>query len=162
MMARLTQPESGFIEFLEQGGAELLAVTNPYEVARFKTSRGTHVVYRNAKGRHSFSDNHAEEALNAFHGKKKWMAPEKVKRRDRSYLKDAIIKRDGCGCFFCLEPFTDENPSTIEHLLALAVGGNNVLSNLALAHESCNLKAATMSITQKVALREKLHSLIKE
>lgn len=145
-----------FEDFLEHGGAEMLATKNPWEVVRFKTARGTHVVYKNSKGNHSFSDDHAQTAWNAYCGKKPWMAPEKTKRRSRKYLTDAIMRRDGNCCFFCPEPFTDENPATIEHLLALASGGNNVLANLALAHEECNLRAATMSVTQKVELRDKL------
>ena len=93
-------------EFLEHGGAEILPTTNPWEVVRFKTARGTHVVYKNSKGNHTFSDKFADDAFKAWRGKKPWLAPEKVKRRDRSYLKIAIAKRDGDACFFCPEPFT--------------------------------------------------------
>ena len=72
-----------FEDFLEHGGAELLATKNPWDVVRFKTARGTHVVYKNAKGNHSFSDDHAQQAWNAWQGKKPWMAPDKTKRREQ-------------------------------------------------------------------------------
>lgn len=145
-----------FQEWLEKGGAELLPIKNPWETVRFKTARGTHVIYRNKSGASSYSDPHAEEAFKAFTGKKPWMSPDKVKRRSRKYLETAIMKRDGDKCFFCCKGFTEEKPATIEHLLALGSGGNNTIANLALAHEDCNKLAACMSIAEKVKLREKL------
>lgn len=143
-------------EFLEQGGAEILPVTNPWELVRFKTERGTHVVYNNAKGNKAYSDNHACDAYHAYLGGKKWLGQEKAKRRPRRYLESAIRQRDGDDCFFCGDPFTEENPSTIEHLLAIASGGSNGIANLALAHESCNFQAADLSVAEKVRLRDKL------
>jgi 5-methylcytosine-specific restriction endonuclease McrA len=143
-------------EFLEPGGAEILPVTNPWELVRFKTARGTHVVYNNAKGNKAYSDNHAQDAYRAYIDGKKWIAQEKVQRRSRRYLETAIRRRDGDDCFFCCRPFTEVNPATIEHLLAISSGGSNGLANLALAHESCNMLASDLSVVEKVKLREKM------
>jgi 5-methylcytosine-specific restriction endonuclease McrA len=143
-------------DFLEQGGAEILPITNPWELVRFKTARGTHVVYNNAKGNKAYSDNHAQDAYRAYIDGKKWIAQEKVQRKSRKYLETAIRQRDGDDCFFCCRPFTDQAPSTIEHLLAISSGGSNGMANLALAHESCNMLAADMSVAEKVRLRDKM------
>lgn len=148
------------IEFLERGGAEIIPPTNPWEMARFKTERGTHVIYKNAQGRFSYSDPHADQAHKAWMGKKPWLAPEKTQRRDRKYLQVAIIKRDGDECFYCGGAFTDGNPATIEHMLALGSGGNNVFENLAVAHASCNKEADCLAVTQKVKLRERKRNAV--
>lgn len=142
-------------EFIEHGGGEVVPQTNPWEVVRFKTVRGTHVVYKNAKGKYSYSDKHAEQAHKAFMGKKPWMAAEKVQRRGMRYLIISIKKRDGEGCFYCPKPFTEDDRPTIEHLLALGCGGNNTIANLALAHESCNKEADCLSVAEKVRIRER-------
>ena len=149
---------NNFYNFLQRGGAEIETTKSPWEIARFKTPRGVHVVYRNKAGKHSYSDPHAEQAHQAYMGRKPWMAPAKVKRQPRGYLQTAIIQRDGEGCFYCPHPFTPSDPPTIEHLLALGSGGNNVLANLALAHESCNREADCMAVTEKVRLRDKKRS----
>lgn len=48
------------------------------------------------------------------------------------------MQRDGNSCHVCTAPFTEDNPATLDHLLELANGGRNHLSNLALAHAKCN------------------------
>lgn len=141
-------------EFLEQGGATLLPVTNPWEVVRFKTQRGTHVVYTNKQNNKTYSDPHAKEAYQAWIDGKPWIAKEKVNRRSIRYLVEAIKKRDGDGCFFCCDPFTAERPETVEHLLAITSGGSNGIANLALAHEDCNMAAGNMAVMDKVRMRE--------
>lgn len=141
-------------EFLEHGGAALLPVTNPWEVVRFKTPRGTHIVYTNKQNKKAYSDEHAREAYHAWIHGKPWVAKEKTSRRSIRYLIEAIKNRDGEGCFFCCNPFTAENPETIEHLLALTSGGSNAIANLALAHEECNMKAGSLSIMEKIRMRE--------
>lgn len=119
-------------EFLEHGGATILPVTNPWEVVRFKTQRGTHVVYTNKHGNKTYSDDHAKEAYRAWIDGKPWIAKEKVSRRSQRYLVEAITRRDGDGCFFCSTGFTPERPPTIEHLLAITSGGSNGIANLCL------------------------------
>lgn len=145
-------------EFLEHGGATLLPVTNPWEAVRFKTQRGTHVVYTNKQNNKTYSDEHAKEAYRAWIDGKPWIAKEKVSRRSVRYLIEAIRKRDGDGCFFCCDPFTAENPETIEHLLAVTSGGSNGIANLALAHEECNMKAGNLSVMEKIRMREHARS----
>lgn len=141
--------------FLEERGAEILPITNPWEVVRFRTARGVQVIYKTATGKFSYSDPHADQAHKAWMGNKPWLAPDKTPRRSRKYLEVAIMQRDGCDCFYCGKPFTLDNQATIEHLLALGSGGNNVLANLALAHENCNREADCLSVSQKVVLRDK-------
>jgi hypothetical protein len=145
-------------EFLEHGGATILPVTNPWEVVRFKTPRGTHVVYTNKQNNKTYSDDHAKEAYRAWIDGKPWIAKEKVNRRSIRYLIEAIRRRDGEECFFCCNPFTEENPETIEHLLAITSGGSNGIANLALAHEACNMKAGNLSVMEKIRMREKLRT----
>lgn len=141
-------------EFLEHGGATILPVTNPWEVVRFKTQRGTHVVYTNKQNNKTYSDDHAKEAYRAWHDGKAWLAKEKVSRRSIRYLIEAIRKRDGDSCFFCSDPFTAQRLETVEHLLAITSGGSNAIANLALAHEDCNMKAGNMAVMDKIKMRE--------
>lgn len=141
-------------EFLEHGGAEMLPITNPWELVRFKTPRGTHIIYNNSKGNKSYSDEYANEAYQAYIDRKPWIAKEKVNRRSQSYLIEAIKKRDGNECFFCRVPFDEETGPTIEHLLAITSGGSNGIANLTLAHKECNMKAGSLSVMEKIKIRE--------
>lgn len=143
-------------DYLQEGGAEILDITNPYEVVRFKTKNGTHVVYTNKIGNKSYSDPYAKEAYQAYINGKKWIAKEKQKRKGLKYLQIAIKKRDGDCCFYCKNKFSEEGKPTIEHLLPLSKGGSNGIANLALAHEECNLMAADLDIVEKVRLRERM------
>ena len=145
-----------FSEFLTVAGADLLPPTNEYELARFKTVNGVCVAYRNKKGAVSFSNDHARAAWEAFVADKKWLASAMHKRAPRQNVEAKLRKRDGDGCFFCDLPFTEEAPPTLEHLLSIAHGGNNHLSNLVLAHGECNLKADSMPVIEKVKLRDVL------
>jgi hypothetical protein len=45
-------------------------------------------------------------------------------------------------CFYCREKFNADR--TVEHLLALSLGGNDEIENLVLAHRECNLKAGVL------------------
>lgn len=145
-----------FEEFLQAGGAEILTVTNPWELARFKTANGVCVVYQKANGRVSYSNEHAHHAYTAFLERRKWTAGEISKRIQRKTVEELLLERDGTQCFFCCKHFSKPlNPPTLEHLLSISDGGNNHLSNLCLAHEECNTAAASLSIVEKVKLREK-------
>ncbi len=143
-------------EFLERGGATILPVTNPWEIARFKTVRGVCVIYRNANGNMRFSDPNAEEAYDAYRQGKAWFANEKATRIKRRTIREQLLARDGGNCFYCTLPFTSEDPETIEHFLAIAKGGTNHLDNLALAHESCNRAVGDLPIVKKIALRDRM------
>lgn len=145
-----------FAEFLIVAGADLLPPASEYELARFKTVNGVCVTYRNKKGRVKFSNDHARAAWEAFLEDKRWLASSLHKRAPRQNVEAKLRKRDGDGCFFCGRPFTEEKPATLEHLLSIAHGGNNHLSNLVLAHGECNLKADSMPVIEKVKLRDEL------
>jgi 5-methylcytosine-specific restriction endonuclease McrA len=41
-------------------------------------------------------------------------------------------------CCYCGGPFTKDSQATLDHVIALAAGGSNELSNLTLAHGPCN------------------------
>ena len=62
----------------------------------------------------------------------------------------ALISRDGEDCFFCARALGQD--ITVEHLVAIAHGGPNHISNLFLAHAACNNEAGHMSAPEKVAL----------
>ncbi|EJU15137.1 HNH endonuclease [Sphingomonas sp. LH128] len=140
-------------EKLQALGAEILAPTNPYEVLRFRTSYGVGVVYRGKRG-----ETWNAEALAArehMEARKGSLAPVSVKgrRKDRSTV-GALLSRDGDCCFFCGAPL--DGDVTVEHLVAIAHGGPNHISNLYLAHAQCNQAAGHMSAPEKVGMAVRL------
>lgn len=142
--------------FLEAGGAEILEPKNAWELARFKTAAGTHVIYQNARGGTSYSDENAHTAFTAFDEKRAWTASRPIERIKRRSVEELLIERDGAICFYCggFDFSGSEGKPTLEHLLSISDGGNNHLSNLVLACEPCNMEAARLPIIQKVKLRE--------
>lgn len=143
-----------FQEYLLAAGADVLPVTNCWEVARFRTSTATSVVYQNAKGRVTYSDAQAHEAFSAYSEKRQWSAIEKVERVRRKTVEELLIERDGENCFFCNCLFDTGTRPTLEHLLSIKHGGCNHLSNLVLACKPCNEAAGSLPIIEKVKLRE--------
>lgn len=75
------------------------------------------------------------------------------KKRDRRIAR--LRARDGLACFYCGEIMPNDN-TTVEHLVAKAVGGADHPSNLVLAHAACNEMAADLPVIAKVLLRERL------
>jgi len=58
--------------------------------------------------------------------------------RRLSYL-TKIIARDGGVCVWCSTPLqAEDKTATIEHLIPLSCGGENVFQNMVLACASCN------------------------
>ena len=145
-------------EFLEKRGATILPTTNSWEVSRFKTVNGVCVIYTNAKHRITFSNKHAEDAYAAFKNGKEWTATAVTKRRKRKTIEEQLLNRDGYGCFYCSHHFTEKHPATLEHLLAVTLGGTNHMANLALAHELCNQEAGNMPVVDKVRLRDEMRN----
>lgn len=154
----------GFKLFLQQSGAEVLAPTNPYEVVRYRANGETSVIYKKDNGQRTYTGG-SRKAFDAFvngdtsirlgkrgqrlPGGKKYNAP----------LDRAIEERDGCGCFYCGDPFDEgEHRRTREHLVPVTAGGPSHISNLFHAGHSCNLKAGAMSAPEKIRLREKMHA----
>lgn len=55
-----------------------------------------------------------------------------------------IAERDGWTCHWCGTGYSNSDPWEIDHVRALANGGTNHLSNLALCHQSCNRDKGTL------------------
>lgn len=149
-----------FKVFLIKQGAEVISVTNEYEIIRFKCEKGTGIVYENKRGNQTFCGP-AQEAYEFFKRNQKWSCIDKVARAKRSVVMDEIIERDGEHCFYCGEKFDESDANkmtTLEHLHAISAGGNNHINNLVLAHRICNTMAADMSLIDKIKLRESILS----
>ena len=144
------------IEFLAQCGAEIREPTNEWEAARFVSCGTVCVIYRNSKGVVRCNGPEAQRAYNAWISGKPYLASEKKRRIKRPPQIDALLKRDGSECFFCGHAIPEEDIS-LEHLVPISHGGNNHLSNLALAHVKCNQRADSLSVVEKVQLREQMH-----
>lgn len=149
---KVTDPDAVFRAQIVEAGGEMLAPTNPYEVMRFRTKHGVGVIYSNARGARTWN---AEAELARAHIERKQgsLAPVKIAGRRRSASTvNALIARDGGGCFFCRTDLGSD--ITVEHLVARAHGGPNHISNLFLAHEACNRRAGHLSAPEKIAMRE--------
>lgn len=147
-----------FEAFLMKSGAMVLPATSEWEVVRFRCDKGTGIVYTRKGGAWTFCGP-AREAWDAFKSGNGWSCIDKKRRTKRIIVMDALIARDGNLCFFCGGQFDDSNPNlsvTLEHLLAISNGGSNHIANLVLAHQGCNVRAADMSLVDKIKLRENL------
>lgn len=138
-----------FSTALQEHGAEILAPTNPYELLRFRTSLGVGVIYRSKRG--ETWNLQAIAARDHIEARKGSLAPVQIhgRRKERATVA-ALLERDGDNCFFCHRPLGDD--ITVEHLVAIAHGGPNHISNLFLAHLRCNQAAGHMSAAEKVAM----------
>lgn len=143
---------SHFENWLRQNGAEVLEPTNQYEVVRFRACNATFILYRNAHGQLSPVYGLLKEILNDYHiGRARLLTP-RPKRTQLKGLVPYLLDRDGPECFYCGHPMDEP---TVEHLVSLSQGGLNHLANLALAHAYCNQEAGTLSVVEKVRLRER-------
>lgn len=139
-----------FIEWLQRQGAEVLAPTNPYEVARFRARGGVHVVYEGRRGINA--NGFAEECLEAFRKHQNIdMGITQKPRTPMARVKVALVQRDGKLCFFCGAEMP-ESDMTVEHLVSIHKGGPNHMDNLALAHERCNRTAANFPLVEKIRM----------
>ncbi len=150
MSKKLSAADKKFLARVTEAGGEVLAPTNPYEVMRFKTSLGVGVVYEKANGQRTWNAEaiDAREHLDCSRGS---LAPVEVRGRRKG--KDSVARlldRDGANCFFCGSALGDD--ITVEHLVAVAHGGPNHISNLFLAHGECNRSAGHLSAPEKVAM----------
>jgi hypothetical protein len=75
------------------------------------------------------------------------------KAKKRQQRIEYLRTRDGDRCFYCLQVMTTEE-MTFEHLLPKSAKGGNHLKNLVLAHQRCNERAGSLSVAEKVKLRE--------
>jgi 5-methylcytosine-specific restriction endonuclease McrA len=138
-----------FSSQLEAAGAELLAPTNCFEVMRFRTLYGVGVIYKGRRG--ETWNQPAVMARDHIKRREGSLSPVKVRgRRKDMATVSALLKRDGGECFFCGVELGGD--ITVEHLVAIAHGGPNHISNLYLAHGACNREAGHRAAPVKVAL----------
>ena len=155
-MSRKRFQLDAFKAWLVERGAVILAPTNPYEVLRVDTAEGLFVVYTNKAGKQTWPE--GIEAIRAAYldGRELPLSPEQKGRVKLRHQIEAIAARDGLECWFCENGFlsVDSREITIEHLVALAHGGPNHISNLVLACPDCNAEAGHLSVSEKVVMRE--------
>jgi hypothetical protein len=142
-----------FNNWLARCGAQVLAPTNPWEVARFKANGGTHVIYTN-KHKHIKAAGFAKKALDGFrNGRRVDMGIVKTPREAYGKYKPALLIRDGRCCFYCFQDMPNDD-MTVEHLIALDKGGPNTMENMVLAHGQCNKNADNLPVIRKIQIRE--------
>lgn len=150
-----TKKAENFKKWLIERGAELIEVTNEWEVVRFKTGKGVSILYRSKDGAKVCSAiGEAETAWHHFSDTSlsPWRAIPATKRKATSNTTyENIRKRDGILCFFCACEVKDDE-ATIEHLVPLTLGGPNHISNKFIAHAVCNNKAGILSAPEKIAI----------
>ena len=71
-----------------------------------------------------------------------------------------LIEAQGRLCYLCLDPFTADDPATLEHVRPRASGGQTA-DNVLAAHFSCNQKKADRPATpQELAYLRKINLLL--
>ncbi len=154
-----------FANWLTDCGAEVLEPTSEWEILRVRTSRGILVVHQNRKGVHSWPQALLEIAKSYESGIKLALAATRRRRKTSKTWQEygALARRDGTACFFCgtvvappEAPVPSEFACTIEHLVCIAHGGPDHLSNKYLAHRKCNEIAGNLSAPEKIRLREQM------
>lgn len=144
-----------FKAWLRERGAEVMIGTNPYELVRFCTSNGVSILYSSLKGKLSFTGE-SREAYHAYRNGTAWTAKCSQKEPLGSVTSRTLRERDGDDCFFCLQPVAPGEGS-VEHLVPRSAGGPNHLSNLFLAHKTCNSSAGHLDARAKIALHVQAH-----
>ncbi|OLY45074.1 HNH endonuclease [Bartonella apis] len=148
-----------FGDWLVSNGGVLLATTSPWEVIRVKTNSGVLIAYRDKFGRQTWKGELSRLRAAFLEGQPiKSISPNLKPRKNQRYQIAAISKRDGQKCWFCGKPLPNVDKITIEHLVAKAFGGPDHISNLVLACDACNQEVGTLSVSEKVAIRERLQS----
>lgn len=146
-----TKADTKFLAAVQARGGEILAPTNEWEVMRFKTRYGVGVVYVNGRGVRNWNGAAREVRDHLSKQASGSLAAVTVRgRRNGKGTVDRIMARDGAECFFCRRPMNDD--ITVEHLVPIAHGGPNHISNLFLAHSECNREAGHLSAPEKVAI----------
>lgn len=141
-----------FIEWLVARGAQVLRPTNEWELVRFDCASGVAIVYGNSKGGTTFTGE-ALKAWEAFKSNGTWSAGARTRRVKLSPVVRTLLERDGDRCFYCFGHTSDADRS-VEHLVPVAHGGPNHISNLVLAHGACNQRAGHLSAMEKIRMRE--------
>ncbi|MGO4672949.1 HNH endonuclease [Bosea sp. 2YAB26] len=146
-----------FKAWLTDCGAVVRPPSNQWEVLRVQTCDGVQVIYRNAKDIQTWPEpliiaRHAFER-----GNRMALSPEMKARKQLRHLIEDLAVRDGLWCWFCEVGFltADSTEISIEHLVPKAHGGPNHPSNLVLACKPCNTEAGHLSVSEKVAIRDR-------
>lgn len=152
----IQRDKAKFLAFVAQNGGEVLEPTNEFEVLRFRSGITTSVIYRKATGQLTFTGD-SLKAFTAFKSNAHWRAMPAARRSKRSGPRmQAIRKRDGDGCFYCLLPVSVDEESE-EHLVSVTHGGPTHISNLFLTHRVCNSRAGHLSAPEKIKLHVEAH-----
>ena len=152
----MKKKREAFDAWVSRNGGEVLAVTNSYEVARFRAFGQPMVVYTSTNGRRrSFSCPKAGEIFAAYeNGVDVALGVKTAYRGPRKSEVNAILERDGKECFYCGVSLSDKIPPTIEHMVARNHGGPDHISNKFLSCQKCNTKAGHLSAPEKIRIRE--------
>ena len=146
-----------FEKFLAQNGAQMLRLTNEWELIRCQVDDQVLILYKNKSGRLAWPEG-LITAYQAYANGGRWTGhSNSVSRRKRTPVKVmTIVERDGPGCWYCGE-FKDIDPQnlTIEHMLDKSKGGGNHIHNLVMACKPCNQAVQNKSVAEKVRFREK-------
>lgn len=146
---------NNFSNWLQQNGYQLLSPTNEYEILRFVGRMGTGVIYTGKRGL-TVNTRFVLDAYDCFISGKRWSGKGKTtKRTGGSRVRRQLIDRDGRECFYCGLEMADDD-MTVEHLIPIASGGSDGISNKALAHGGCNKLAGCKPLIEKIELRESL------
>jgi len=143
-----------FEKWLRSRGCEILPLTNEFEVLRFRSRKGTGVIY---SGKRGVSGNGplAIEAYECFITGSKWRNEGRpTKRYNGSKRKRELLDRDGDECFFCGFPLGSD--ITNEHLVSIIHKGPDRLENMVLSHKLCNELAGNMALVDKIKLRDSM------
>ena len=137
-------------------GAEVMPNLAEWEFFRAKTNQGLFIIYRNKRNQYKPNDAELLRKITC------WMKDCRnlnlgiiTQRKKLTGVRKALFKRDGNQCFYCGEGMRRDQ-MTIEHLLSLSHGGSNRIENLVLSHSICNANAGSLSLLQKIELREKM------
>ena len=152
-----------FLGYLTDSGAEIGVPTSQYEVVRYRywspseKRAAISIVYTKENGRLTFTGNSRQHYHSFMQGRSIDLKTKKANSKPANKSKDVrkhLLERDGPDCWFCGEVMGDD--CTIEHLVPKSRGGRNSQANYALAHASCNQKAANIPLVKKMELREKM------
>lgn len=153
----------GFARHLELQGAVIGHPTNVYEVIRYKVKGVTHIVYMKQSGVLTYTGESEAHYVNFLTNREELKAirTRKVRangapKHSTKRIRDALRERDGICCWYC-GCFVDDE-GTIEHLIPRSDGGLNVMSNLVLAHQTCNQRAGALHLSGKIELRTSMRA----
>lgn len=79
-------------------------------------------------------------------------------RATTARIRAAVAQRDGHNCWLCGLPFAAKEKPTLDHIKPVSMGGSNRVSNLKLAHYSCNTRRGnTVATPTQVIPRQADH-----